>query len=347
MDVATGNDAIQSRIERFLDAQDNPESQEDEQEPQQSAQAEETEVEEPVIEDDDGEQEPETDAEEDEGEKLSLSDLADYLGLDPEKLDSDESGSLYIKTKIDGEEGRATLADLIKSYQLEGHLNKQNMEVAERSKALGAKMEELDRQTQERLQHLDDLGNIAWNELVREYQSVDWQSLRTSDPAEFAARQADFQNRQAAIQGLHQQMQQQRQQLSQQQQIKQQQHLAEQHALLGKLIPEWKDESVAEQERADIRKYAMGLGLSQQDIEGVTDARHVLLLRKAMLYDKLQQSKASVTKAVKKAPKVARPGKATDKSEREQASVRKIKETIQKSGGKSGVADYLLRTGKV
>lgn len=343
MDLATDDGAIESRIENFLAAQDEPRE-----EVQPEAQAEGEEVEEPVAEEGEGEQEPETDAQEQERERLELAELAEYLGFDADKLDSDEEGRLYIKTKVDGEEGRATLADLVKSYQLEGHLNKQNMEVAEKQKTLSAKMEALERQAQDRLQQLDDLANIAWNELNREYQSIDWRSLRSENPAEFAAMQADFQQRQQHIQKMHQSLTEQRNQAMQKQTLAQQEFIAEQQKRLMSELPEWADENVATRERDDIRKYALGNGFTADELNNVTDARHVVLLRKAMLYDNLQKTKASVTKQVKKAPKAARPGRSRDKSERDANSLKQLRASIRKTGGdRRSVAEYLLKTGKV
>jgi hypothetical protein len=63
-----------------------------------------------------------------------------------------------------------------------------------------------------------------------------------------------------------------------------------------------------------------------------------------MLYDKLQESKASVENKVRTAPKLVKPGQPAN--DRGQQTVRNLKSQITKSGGKQGIAEYLLATGK-
>jgi len=288
---------------------------------------------------------PEADAtDEIEESQIELPDLAAVLGLEPDRLDVDESGNLLVRTKIDGKDGIAKFTDLIKSYQLEGHLNKQNMEVSEQRKALETKLAEIESQSQAKIQQLDDLANIAWGDLNAQYQSIDWAQLRVEDPAEFAAKSQEFQQRNAQIQSMFAQLQQQR---TSQTQERNQTTLKNEGEKLLRAIPEWSDAGVAEKDRAAIRKFAGSVGFSSDEVNTLSDHRAVVVLRKAMLYDQLQQTKPEVTKKVRKAPKLVRPGQATSKADRNAESLKTLKSTIKKSGGKDGVAAYLLATGKV
>lgn len=292
-------------------------------------------------------EESEDDAQEEDGEeRIGLDDLAEYLKLDADKLDVDDDGSIYVKTKVDGEEGRATLAELIKSYQLEGHLNKQNMEVAEAKKSLQAKIAEAEQQAQARIQHLDTLAQVAVQQFQQDYQQVDWNGLRSEDPAEYAAKQAEFQQRQAQLQHLYQQVEQQRQGTQQQTQAQMQERLAEERQALARVLPEWSDPAVAAKEQQAIRDWGTQAGFSKEELGQVVDHRHVVLLRKAMLYDQLQSSKPEVTKKVRRAPKLTKPGQ-TQQKDSAAASRQKLKAAVRKSGGKQGVAQYLLAAGKV
>lgn len=347
---------VQERLEAFLSADEAPEQPQglmDEPEEQHDAvdevadEAEDVETEEqPELED---EGEDPADAEEDVESSVELSAIAEYLGVDEDKLDVDEDGKVILRTKIDGEEGRAKLSDLLKSYQLEGHLNKQNMEVAEQRKALEQKMAEAEQQASARLQQLEDLSNAAYQELVREYQSIDWNELRRVDPGEYAAKQTEYNQRLNTIQQGLQRAQMERQQQSYAQQERLKHVLSEESQKLVRAIPEWQDEAVAKKERGEIREYLTGkLGFSDEDVNQVYDHRQVQLIRKAMLYDKLQGTKAEVTKKVKKAPKLAKPGQTTDAQSRKVESLKKLKTTVKKSGGKGqALRDYLIKTGKV
>lgn len=326
-------DNITERLENFLSAGE-PQAENEAPPEQADAEPAETEVE----------------SENDEGEgdepSLSLTDLAKYLKIDETALDLDENGELSLKTKVDGQEGKAKLQDLLTSYQLRSHLDNQTRAHVEQQKAWQAQTAEMERQVQARVQHVEDLANAAQTELTRQFQNVDWQTLRYENPAEYAALIQDYQARQAHIASIATNAAQQRQQYEAQRQYHQTETLKAEAQALPKLIPEWSDPVVAEKERAEIRDWAISNGIPQADVESVSRAAHVAVLRKAMLYDRGQSSKAAVEKKVHAAPKLVKPGQTVARNSQEQ-SVRNIKATVKKSGGKDGIVEYLLATGKV
>ena len=77
---------------------------------------------------------------------------------------------------------------------------------------------------------------------------------------------------------------------------------------LSQVLPEFSDPTKGEQVRNEIRNYGKSVGFTDQELANVYDSRHVLILHKAMQYDKLQKSKPTVTKKVAKAPKMVKPG---------------------------------------
>lgn len=82
-----------------------------------------------------------------------------------------------------------------------------------------------------------------------------------------------------------------RQEAATEQAQQQQVFLAEQQALLPKLIPEWKDKKVAAIEREDIKKYLLGIGASPEAIGQVSDASQVLMMRDAMIGHKAKTAR--------------------------------------------------------
>ena len=68
-------------------------------------------------------------------------------------------------------------------------------------------------------------------------------------------------------------------------------------------------------------------------------------MRKAMLYDKLQAKKPAIEQKVREAPKIVKPGGANISSQEQ--TLRNLKTQVRASGGKRGIAEYLLATGKV
>lgn len=344
----TGGDtgaSITDRLESFLSAGDSPE------EPKQKAQAD---AGSDAGEDDQPEANAETTADQpegdgqgdDDGPQLSTADLAKMLGIEESALDVDSDGNAVIKTKIDGQEGAAKLADMLKSYQLQGHVDNQAREVAAQRQAIQQQAAQAEQAIRARLDQLDQTVELANNELLREFQGIDWQDLRIRDPGEYSARLADFQGRKQALDSATQRAQQERQQLEGQQKEQHQAFLQQQRDRLPALIPEWKDAAVANKERADITTWALKNGFEAGELQNISQASAVAALRKAMLFDQLQGSKAAIENKVRTAPKLVKAGQAQQVS-REQHNVRTLKQNIRSSGGKTDdVVALLLATGK-
>lgn len=328
-----GGASTLDRLERYLAADDTPDQ------PKPEATSAEPAASESVETDGDG-------AEQAAEPQVTTSDLAKYLGIDEAALDLDEDGTVKLKTKVDGVEGAAKLADLLKSYQLQEHVDRKAREAAEREKALHARAQEVEQHVSQRLQYAEGLTNIAAQELLREYQSIDWNSLEQSDPGHAALLKQKFQERQAQLRGVLHNIEAHRAQMQQRGSQERQQVLAREAERLPTLIPEWKDHAVANKERQEIRDWAVKAGFEPQEIDGFSLAHHVAVMRKAMMFDKLQQSKPAIENKVRLAPKLVKPGQSPNDQGPGQ-KLRNIRQTIQKSGGKRGIEDYLLQSGKV
>lgn len=324
------------RITDFLTAQKQPEPQTQAPAPDAGADPAEPQVEP----DDDG-------VEQDSGPQLTTTDLAKLLGVDEDALDLDEDGSVKFKTKINGESGAAKLAEMLKSYQLEGHVNKRSMEVAEKEKALQARAAEADQQFKRQLEYAEGLTNIAAKQLMEDYQSIPWAQLEAENPGQAALLRQKFQDKQNQLRGVYQNIEQNRQQSMAKQQQLMQQHIAKEAERLVELIPEWKDSSVANKERAEIREWGLKQGFTPEEMDTVGKASIVVMLRKAMKHDQLQQKKPEIENRVRQAPKIVKPGQPAAQSSATQ-KLNNAKLAVKKSGGKQGsVAAYLLASGIV
>jgi hypothetical protein len=60
-----------------------------------------------------------------------------------------------------------------------------------------------------------------------------------------------------------------------------------QKGVLKELIPEWKDQKLADAEKKLILEYGLGVGFDQKELDQAFDARAVATMRKAALYDQL------------------------------------------------------------
>lgn len=272
---------------------------------------------------------------------VELSHIAEYLGASEDQFTVSDDGDLLVKTKIDGEEGQAKFSDLLKSYQLEGHLNKQSTELAESQKALQTKLAESDGQVAQKIQQLEDLSQLAYNELLADFNKVNWDELRADDPAEWSAKQTDFQNRQSQIANLYQKAQDQRSELPATDEIPQE-LIAEESAKLLTVFPEWKDPEVLQKEWSRTGDYAATQGFSPEKYQTTVDHSLIVMMEKARQFDAIQKESQKVTKLVRKAPKLAKPGSTASKIPSAQAKQDKLRKQLKRDGGKGKALHELL-----
>lgn len=315
--IPTGTEQLSmaDAIDTLLNTNAPSEASEVEQEPTAEAEAEATETDEAEIETVDDDQ-VETEAEE---------------VLDDDEAEGETSEEVeYYTVKVDGEEMDVTADDLIKSYQLERAAQKRLSEAAEQRKALDAEQTAMEQERQKYAQGLAQLQaqlTQTAGEPTQEY----WDKLYEEDPLEFVKQREAQRDREKAMQVVQQE---------QAQLI--QQHVASEQAKLVERIPEWKDTDVATREKAGLINFAQRVGFTNEELSQVVDSRLVDVLRRAYLYDQLQQEKPVAKKKVAKAPKMVKGGK--PKTSRDVASEKKRKafDRLKKTGSKEAAVDFLL-----
>lgn len=326
--------STQSRLESFLAAEEMPDEQDQDQDNKADAQA--------------SNDESSADEQDNSGEspEYQLSDIAKLLGADESSLDVDDDGNVLIKTKIDGQEGKAKFQDLIKSYQLQGHVDRQVRDVAEQRKQVEMQVQAAQQQMQVQQQIIGVYAEAKAIEMeLSKYANVDWNAYFDQDPVE--AVKADRYMRE--LQNKHGQKMQEankaQQYIMQQQQATTQQNLAQQQQMLIQALPSWNDGEVMKSESSKITSDLSNRGFNSQEIGNITDHRFLLLARDAMLYQQSQAGKDTTTKAVRNAPKIIKPG-SNASSNTQDKTIKQLHANI-KTGRSGSVRDYLLATGKV
>ena len=237
----------------------------------------------------------------------SLDDLLTSLKVDPQSV-----MKLNVTTKIDGVETQVPLEQVLKSYQLEGHVNNKSIELSQQKTQFETERNEWRSATQQALQQHQAMGNLALQMLNHDFNRIDWNTLRANNPAEFAALQAEYGQRQQQIQGFLQQVQMQSQQEAQQQQQAQQQAFAQEHQRLMDARQEWRDPQAFSKDRESMVNYARNLGFKDAELNQIFDHRYMLILHDAARYQALQAAKPQALKQVRQAPPMAKPGSRTD-----------------------------------
>lgn len=279
------------------------------------------------------------DGEEQEASFQSFSELAEGLGWDQEKI-----LDLEAATKVDGKEGKARLRDLIKSYQLEGHLNQKLMTFADEKKAFETERQTFAQQTQHKLQQIDASVRIATKLLEGEFANVKWDELRETDPAAFNAKALDFEHRKKALAYLADQIGQERKTADEDAAKKQQAYVSEQLKLLESKVPEWID---AKRRSSDIAEMATVMneayGVSEQELRSEVDHRLILIARDAVKWQKLQKSKPATLAKIKTAPKLLKPGAQQSRAAQEGLAFKQDAERLRRTGKVSDAKAPLKR----
>lgn len=225
---------------------------------------------------------------------------------EPQEAEQQEEQTFTVT--IDGKEVEVPLSELKNGYQRQSDYTRKTMEAAELRKQAES---ETARAHQERQAYAANLQRMQaqLEGALQEQQQIDWQKLLESDPVEYLKQQHLFQQRQAAYQqNLAHQNQLMAMAKAEQEQAKARTLEEQRQALMTKL-PEWKDESKRKAETESLKQYLTQEGYSDNDVASITDARAVILARKAMLYDQMISKASAAAKKVQNLPqKVERSG---------------------------------------
>jgi len=276
----------------------------------------------------------------DESEEIEAQEDSDDESDYVEDSDEAEEQPVY-RIKAAGEEKDVTLDDLVKSYQLGADYTKKTQEIAEQRKAIEAERSAIEESRQLRDAYAQRLQAIE-QFLAQQQPEDDLESLKDIDPIGYAVKVAELSQKEKQLYAVRAEQQ----RIAQQQQAEYQQNLSQfvqnEMAKLSQALPEFADQERGQAIRTDLRKFANGLGYSDEELSQVYDSRHVQVLYKAMQYDKLMQSKPQVTKKVSEAPKILKPGVTKAKSS-EADGLKRDKARLRQSGKVSDAAAIFER----
>lgn len=290
--------SIESRIQQWLvqDGASNEDvshetSPEAEQEPEAAALAEES---------DDYEPQPNAQVEGDEAPEgiRSFADLAKHLDVPEEDL----AKHLTVLGR-DGKE--VPLAEVLGAYRAPAP----DKEQAERSQARLAELEAKEAEIGSAAEELRQTAQALAKHLrSRERTPEEWATLQRDNPNGFMAAQLEQLRQEQQLERAAQQYQQARQREFEAQQAKVGEFRREQARKLQAAVPEWTDTKRMQADLEGVSKWLVGQGISEPEVQQLTDHRDWLIARKAMLYDQLQAKKPALLEKVRALPKLIAPG---------------------------------------
>jgi len=272
--------------------------------------------------------EVETEIEEEEPEIEAEAD-AEVEAEDEEPEEAEEQPDKYYRVKLDGQDYEVTLDEALAGYQRQQDYTKKTQAIAEDKKQAIAEQEAA---KNERLQYQQRLEQVLQQQQSSQPQEPDWDSLYEADPLEWMKQKENFRSQKEKNLELHQEQYRMRQQQEYEQQEQMKTHLSQQHQALIDAVPEWQDQKVMQQEKAQIRDYAVNtLGYSAEEISQVYDARAVQALRHGMIASGLKNRGKVKLKSASPAIRALTPGSAPEQP-RKQTSVHKAKIRLAKTG---------------
>jgi hypothetical protein len=268
----------------------------------------------------------------------TLSELAEHIGVEVEDL-------YHITVPVPVGDGKQEISigewkDRIKAGIDAEQVSKERETFAQEQRAVAQELAAKRAQVEQGVAQAAALTQAAEKRLLSDMESIDWNALRSEDPAEWSAKRTELQARQGQIQRAKEDLQKAWAQHAEAQRAEDQanlaQHIERERGALLKAVPDWADQKAFESERADMRTYLLGAGFTDEDIEHAVDHRLIVMARKAMLFDRAEAQKSVARKKVAKiGKKVLRPGATTGK----QAAIEDADAQLRAAHKKAGKID--------
>jgi len=281
---------------------------------------------------------------EDETEEVSEEEQAEEEVVEDEETEevdeeeTEEEVPDTYRVKVDGEEYDVNLDELKSGYQRQADYTRKSQALAEKRKENQVIETERARLYEERQLYANGLNMLQEQQQAKlsEFNEVDWNTLKEEDPYAYMLKKDEYRDAQDRLSNAEQQ-----QQIVQHQQAEQAgqaraHFVQDQYAKLIEALPEWADKKSSV--KSDVRKYAQDVGFLPEEIEQLADHRSVLILKKAMEFDKITDKVAPKKKKVKKVPKVQKSGRGKVKSEAANEAAKKKRTRLRKSGHQDDAA---------
>jgi len=247
----------------------------------------------------------------------------------------EESESQLYTVKVDGKEIEVTLDELASGYTRQSDYSKKTGELANQRRAI---QQQADAIQQERSHYSQVLGNARSNAeaQLEEYKNIDWDALRQEDSLLFMQRRDEMRDLEKSIEDNTKEQQKLAAQ-AQQYQVQKFNHDVEhgRKELLG-IMPDWNDKTSKE-----VREFGLGMGFSSEELSGITDHRSMAVLRKAMLYDNIQNSQPAKKKVKAGTPKYVKSGVSKTKSDVSAKKRSDKQKQLRKSGSVDDAASMI------
>ena len=245
----------------------------------------------------------------------------------------DLSDDTIVELTVDGETKQASLKELKRLYGQEASLTRKSQETANQKKEANEALQRADASLQAMLTRAQDR--------YKPYEEVDMLvASRQMNPDDFAALRAEAKAAESDLKFLEEEANGFYGELQQKQAVQQQESAKHCIEVLKEKLPEWNTDLYN-----DIREHAINSGLPAEAVNTYTDPNVIMLLHKAMMFDKSKQ--VAKTKKAKAPTKILRskkgqPSKTDIKVSKQKAARDRLNSNPPKGNDLDSIADYLV-----
>lgn len=243
--------------------------------------------------------------------------------------------------KVNGKPVEVTLDELMSGYQRDSDYRRKTMELADERRLLEEEVNkaksESDAVAKLRQDYATRLSEIENS--MQPDANIDWAKLYETDPDEYHRKKIEVENKSKALETIKAERQRALQEQQQEQTKVFNQYLEQQKKLLADKEPEYVDPVKGEGLRKDMTSYLKKEGYSDQELNMMVDHRSFVIAKKAMLYDKMMNSKVSA-KQSKPVPKMVRSG-TTKTINKDSQQSKSLKSRLKQTGSMRDAANVL------
>jgi hypothetical protein len=281
----------------------------------------------------------EQESEEEDGDEPKASD-EDAAESDEDDADEGEAEEPNLEAKytvkVDGAEEAVTLKEALAGYSRTAHFTRNSQKLSKEKQDFEAEKTAV---TAERKQYAELLGKFE-EHVKNLVQEPDWDKLRREDPDGYLLEKDAWEQQQKRLTTIAAERQKTEAKLADENKAAFVQHLQKEHVALLDAIPEWKEEAKFNPEFKALKEYALENGFSEDDFNNISSHRVVVMLRKAMKFDKAK-GKAPPVKKASTTPTI-KPGTRPPKGKSTKATkLQAAKSKLAKSGDMSDAAEVL------
>ena len=255
-----------------------------------------------------------------------------------EELEIVAEEDLKYTIKVDGEEYEVGIDELKSGYQRQADYTRKSQALAEQRKGTENIQSERMQLEQERQMYANGLQMLQEQQSAKlnDFENTDWTTLKEEDPYAYMLKKDEYRDAQEKAANVVQQQQLIQQEQAQGVQKARANFVQQEYNRLVDALPEWNDKESTI--KKDVQEYAVSVGFRPEEINQLADHRSVLVIKKAMEFDKLTKKIAPKKKAVKKVPKVQKPGRGTSKEETAAEELKVKRARLRKTGKQDDAA---------